>query len=250
MSSDNPNYEQQKDEIDLLQNILFDKMNIESESPFKISANITANIDDPKMEFHLIITLNNEYPDKSPDFQLTEENYYLSSTKLNELIEKLKQTCIEYLGMPVMYQLYETILTFAEDEEQLLINEKLKEIKLEEEKKLFELKKKEEEEKLFEDKTTTPVTKELFEEWEKKFLEKKRKENKDNNQNSERLTGRQFFLNKNIKVEENEDEIESEDNIINTTKEKNEDEENLEYNPDLYDEDIGNIDFDKEDEDL
>ena len=166
------------------------------------------------MEFHLIITLNNEYPDKSPDFQLTEENYYLSSTKLNELIEKLK------------------------------------EIKLEEEKKLFELKKKEEEEKLFEDKTTTPVTKELFEEWEKKFLEKKRKENKDNNQNSERLTGRQFFLNKNIKVEENEDEIESEDNIINTTKEKNEDEENLEYNPDLYDEDIGNIDFDKEDDDL
>ena len=59
MSSDNPNYEQQKDEIDLLQNILFDKMNIESESPFTISANITANIDDPKMEFHLIITLNN-----------------------------------------------------------------------------------------------------------------------------------------------------------------------------------------------
>ena len=35
MSSDNPNYEQQKDEI----NLLFDKMNIESESSFQISDN-------------------------------------------------------------------------------------------------------------------------------------------------------------------------------------------------------------------
>ena len=56
-------------------------------------------------------------------------------------------------------------------------------------------------------------------------------------------------MNKNLKVEVNEDEIESEENVISTSKNKNE-EENLEYNPDLYDEDIGNIDFDKEDEDL
>ena len=129
------------------------------------------------MEFHLIVTLKNEYPDKSTDFQLTEENNFLSSAKLNELIEKLKQICIEYIGMPVMYQLYETILSFIEDEdeEQLLINEKLIEIKLEEEKKLLELKKKEEEEKLLEDRTYTTVTKELFEEWEKNFLMKKEK---------------------------------------------------------------------------
>ena len=247
--SDNPNYDQQKDEIDLLQNILFDKMNIENEDPFEITANITANIENPKMEFLLKIKLNNEYPDKSPEFTLIEENYYLSSSKLNDLIEKLKQICNEYIGMPVMYQLYETILSFADDEEQLIINEKLNVIKLEEEQKLLEMKKKEEEEKLIEQRTYTPVTKKLFEEWEKKFIEKKRKENIENTKFSDRLTGRQFFMNKNLKVEVNEDEIESEENVISTSKNKNE-EENLEYNPDLYDEDIGNIDFDKEDEDL
>ena len=174
--SDNPNYDQQKDEIDLLQNILFDKMNIENEDPFEITANITANIENPKMEFLLKIKLNNEYPDKSPEFTLIEENNFLSSSKLNDLIEKLKQICNEYIGMPVMYQLYETILSFADDEEQLLINEKLNVIKLEEEQKLLEMKKKEEEEKLIEQRTYTPVTKKLFEEWEKKFIEKKRKE--------------------------------------------------------------------------
>ena len=247
--SDNPNYEQQKDEIDLLQNILFDKMNIENEDPFEITANITANIENPKMEFLLKIKLNNEYPDKSPEFTLIEENNFLSSSKLNDLIEKLKQICNEYIGMPVMYQLYETILSFADDEEQLIINEKLNVIKLEEEQKLLEMKKKEEEEKLIEQRTYTPVTKKLFEEWEKKFIEKKRKENIENTKFSDRLTGRQFFMNKNLKVEVNEDEIESEENVISTSKNKNE-EENLEYNPDLYDEDIGNIDFDKEDEDL
>ena len=247
--SDNPNYDQQKDEIDLLQNILFDKMNIENEDPFEITANITANIENPKMEFLLKIKLNNEYPDKSPEFKLIEENNYLSSSKLNDLIEKLKQICNEYIGMPVMYQLYETILSFADDEEQLIINEKLNVIKLEEEQKLLEMKKKEEEEKLIEQRTYTPVTKKLFEEWEKKFIEKKRKENIENTKFSDRLTGRQFFMNKNLKVEVNEDEIESEENVISTSKNKNE-EENLEYNPDLYDEDIGNIDFDKEDEDL
>ena len=247
--SDNPNYDQQKDEIDLLQNILFDKMNIENEDPFEITANITANIENPKMEFLLKIKLNNEYPDKSPEFTLIEENNFLSSSKLNDLIEKLKQICNEYIGMPVMYQLYETILSFADDEEQLLINEKLNVIKLEEEQKLLEMKKKEEEEKLIEQRTYTPVTKKLFEEWEKKFIEKKRKENIENTKFSDRLTGRQFFMNKNLKVEVNEDEIEYEENVISTSKNKNE-EENLEYNPDLYDEDIGNIDFDKEDEDL
>ena len=83
----------------------------------------------------------------------------------------------------------------------------------------------------------------------KNLLKKKRKENIENTKFSDRLTGRQFFMNKNLKVEVNEDEIESEENVISTSKNKNE-EENLEYNPDLYDEDIGNIDFDKEDEDL
>ena len=175
MSSDNPNYEQQKDEIDLLQNILFDKMNIESESPFQISANITANIDDPKMEFHLIVTLKNEYPDKSTDFQLTEENNFLSSAKLNELIEKLKQICIEYIGMPVMYQLYETILSFAEDEEQLLINEKLIEIQLEEEKKLLELKKKKKKKNYLKIEYILLLLKNYLKNGKKNFLRKKKK---------------------------------------------------------------------------
>ena len=62
---------QQQDEIDLLQNIIFDKMKIvESEPNFKIFMEIKSDIPKPKMKFHLTVTLNEEYPDKEPTFLL------------------------------------------------------------------------------------------------------------------------------------------------------------------------------------
>ena len=246
------NHDQQQDEIDLLQNIIFDKMKIvESEPNFKIFMEIKSDITNPKMKFNLTVTLNDEYPDKEPTFQLSEVNNFLASAKVKELESKLSSLCTEYINMPMMYQMYECILTYAdEEEEKLLKEEKAEQLRIEEEQRLLEQKRKEEEEKLLEQRTYTPVTKELFDEWYKNFLKKKKEEKKEKEPNSVKLTGRQFFLNKNLKIEENEEDKikndEEEDNKI----EDNKEEENVEYNPDLYEEDIGNIDFEKEDIDI
>ena len=242
---------QQQDEIDLLQNIIFEKMKIIQEEPnYIIFMEIKSEVENAKMKFHLTVTLNDEYPDKEPTFELAEVNNYLASAKVRELEEKLNSLCKEYINMPMLYQMYECILSFADEEEEKLLNEeKLEEKKLEEAKRLLEQKKKEEEERLLNSRTYTPVTKELFDEWYKKFIEKKKKERREKEPNMDKLTGRQFFMNKNLKIEENNEDIkkdEDEDKKI----EDNKEEENVEYNPELYEEDIGNIDFDKDDIDI
>ena len=243
---------QQQDEIDLLQNIIFDKMKIvESEPNFKIFMEIKSDIEDPKMKFHLTVTLNEEYPDKEPTFELLEVNNYLASAKVRDLESKLSSLCQEYINMPMLYQMYECILSFAdEEEEKLLKEEKEIQMKLEEEKRQIEQKLKEEEEKLIQQRTYTPVTKELFDEWYKNFIKKKREEKKEKEPNSNKLTGRQFFLNRNLKIEENGEDKIKKDEEEEKKEEDNKDEENVEYNPELYEEDIGNIDFDKDDIDI
>ena len=243
---------QQQDEIDLLQNIIFDKMKIvESEPNFKIFMEIKSDIEEPKMKFHLTVTLNEEYPDKEPTFELLEVNNYLASAKVRDLESKLSSLCQEYINMPMLYQMYECILSFADEEEEKLLKEE-KEIqkKIEEEKRIMEEKLKEEEEKLVQQRTYTPVTKELFDEWYKKFIKKKREEKKEKEPNSNKLTGRQFFLNRNLKIEENDEDKIKKDEEEEKKEEDNKDEENVEYNPELYEEDIGNIDFDKDDIDI
>ena len=243
---------QQQDEIDLLQNIIFDKMKIvESEPNFKIFMEIKSDIEEPKMKFHLTVTLNEEYPDKEPTFELLEVNNYLASAKVRDLESKLSTLCQEYINMPMLYQMYECILSFADEEEEKLFKEE-KEIqkKIEEEKRIMEQKVKEEEEKLVQQRTYTPVTKELFDEWYKNFIKKKREEKKEKEPNSNKLTGRQFFLNRNLKIEENDEEKIKKDEEEEKKEEDNKDEENVEYNPELYEEDIGNIDFDKDDIDI
>ena len=242
---------QQQDEIDLLQNIIFEKMKIIQEEPnYIIFMEIKSEVENAKMKFHLTVTLNDEYPDKEPTFELAEVNNYLASAKVRELEEKLNTLCKEYISMPMLYQMYESILSFADEEEEKLLNEeKLEEKKLEEAKRLLEQKKKEEEERLLNSRTYTPVTKELFDEWYKKFIEKKKKERREKEPNMDKLTGRQFFMNKNLKIEENNEDIKK-DEDEDKKNEDNKEEENVEYNPELYEEDIGNIDFDKDDIDI
>ena len=243
------NHDQQQDEIDLLQNIIFDKMKIvENEPNFKIFMEIKSDIPEPKMKFHLTVTLNDEYPDKVPTFELLEVNNYLASAKIRELESKLSSLCEEYINMPMLYQMYECILSYADEEEEKLLKEEKEEQKKLEEQRLLEQKMKEEEEaKLIEQRTYTPVTKELFEEWYKNFIDKKKKERKEKDPNMDKLTGRQFFLNKNLKIEENVENIAKKDEEEDNKIEENKEEENVEYNPELYEEDIGNIDFDKDD---
>ena len=242
---------QQQDEIDLLQNIIFEKMKIIQEEPnYIIFMEIKSEVENAKMKFHLTVTLNDEYPDKEPTFELAEVNNFLASVKVRELEEKLNSLCKEYISMPMLYQMYESILSFADEEEEKLLNEeKLEEKKLEEAKRLLEQKKKEEEERLLNSRTYTPVTKELFDEWYKNFIEKKKKERREKEPNMDKLTGRQFFMNKNLKIEENNEDIKK-DEEEDKKAEDNKEEENVEYNPELYEEDIGNIDFDKDDIDI
>ena len=245
--------EQQQEEIDLLQNIIFEKMKIIQEEPdFIIFMEIKSDIESPKMKFHLTVTLNDEYPDKEPTFELIEANNFLASVKVREIEEKLNSLIKEYISMPMLYQMYECILSFADEEEEKLLNEeKQEEKKLEEAKRLLELKKKEEEEKLLNSRTYTPVTKELFDAWYKDFIEKKKKEKREKEPDLDKLTGRQFFLNKNLKIDENNEDIAKKDDEEDKKNEENKDEENnVEYNPELYEEDIGNIDFDKDDIDI
>ena len=245
--------EQQQEEIDLLQNIIFEKMKIVQEEPdFIIFMEIKSDIESPKMKFNLTVTLNDEYPDKEPTFELKEVNNFLASAKVRDLEEKLNALVKEYINMPMLYQMYECILSFADEEEEKLLNEeKQEEKRLEEAKRLLELKKKEEEEKLLNSRTYTPVTKELFDSWYKDFIEKKKKERKEKEPDLNKLTGRQFFLNKNLKIEENNEDIAKKDDEEDKKIEENKDEENnVEYNPELYEEDIENIDFDKDDIDI
>ena len=244
---------QQQEEIDLLQNIIFEKMKIVQEEPdFIIFMEIKSDIESPKMKFNLTVTLNDEYPDKEPTFELKEVNNFLASAKVRDLEEKLNALVKEYINMPMLYQMYECILSFADEEEEKLLNEeKQEEKRLEEAKRLLELKKKEEEEKLLNSRTYTPVTKELFDSWYKDFIEKKKKERKEKEPDLNKLTGRQFFLNKNLKIEENNEDIAKKDDEEDKKNEENKDEENnVEYNPELYEEDIENIDFDKDDIDI
>jgi hypothetical protein len=261
---ENDNYIQQKDEIDLLNNIIPDKMKILNENPFELEISIEADVEKPLYSFKLLITLNNEYPNEIPSFKLSEENNLIASKKVEEIEEKLKELCNEQLGMPIIYQLYEFVLTHAqnlEENNEKEENEKL--IKLEEEKKLFEEKKRKEEEDLLEKKTYTPVTKELFNEWYAKFIEKKNKEknNIQNKKNLGKLTGKEIFLNKNLKIDENEIEKQIEENNkinVNKITNKNEEEEEQEEedekieinkeNEELFQDDIDDLNFDKENE--
>ena len=85
------------------------------------------------------------------------------------------------------------------------------------------------------------MTKDLFDEWYKKFLKKVRGD-KTKTENDGRLTGREFFMNKNIKIEDNEEEIEREKEDGNKIQEAKEED----FNPELYEEDIDDIDFDND----
>ena len=71
---DSPNYEQQLEEIELLQNILLEKVKIIKDEPnFNIQIEIEG--DNPNQEeafktFYLEVELNNDYPEKPPKLKV------------------------------------------------------------------------------------------------------------------------------------------------------------------------------------
>ena len=116
-----PNYDQQVDEIELLKNIIPEKVTILKEEPnFNIQIDIDPNdsdTDEPIKQFILIIYLNFDYPEKQPRFEISEINNNLSGERREYIENKLTQYCNENLGFPMIYQLYEMCQEFANEEE-------------------------------------------------------------------------------------------------------------------------------------
>lgn len=115
-----PNYEQQVDEIELLKNIIPEKIEIISEEPdFNIKIEIKGNTEKPTKTFLLYIFLNYDYPEKCPTFKIEEINKQLSDRRQKIIEDKLNKYCEENVGFPVMYQLYEIVQEFSDEEEKL-----------------------------------------------------------------------------------------------------------------------------------
>ena len=116
-----PNYDQQVEEIELLKNIIPEKIEILKEEPnFNIKIEIEGNnIDEPKKTFILIIYLNYYYPEKAPRFKIYEINNFLNEKRKKVIEDKLTQYCNENIGLPMIYQLYEICQEFADEEERI-----------------------------------------------------------------------------------------------------------------------------------
>ena len=110
----NPNYDTQKDEIEILSNILFEQIKIIKEEPFyefEIQIIPDAINEEPsKIKIIFSVTFNNEYPNSLPKFDIVDKSHYVSSKDINMLKDKIiKYHTEESIGMPVIYQAYEMI---------------------------------------------------------------------------------------------------------------------------------------------
>ena len=128
---DSPNYEQQLEEIEILQNILLEKVKIIKDEPnFHIQIEIEGdnpNQDETFKTFYLEVQLNNDYPEKPPKLKIFEANDNLSDKNKENIMKQLEEYCQENIGMPMIYQLYEIMKEFADEEEKISIKEEKKE---------------------------------------------------------------------------------------------------------------------------
>ena len=128
-----PNYEQQEEEIEVLKNILPEKVIIlKSEPNFQIQIEIEG--DNPEQEesfktFYLEIFLNHNYPEKAPRVKVYEINDCINEKRQEMLMKKLDEYCKENEGISMIYQLYEIVKEFADEEEKIfLMNKKYEEM--------------------------------------------------------------------------------------------------------------------------
>ncbi len=107
----NANYETQKDEIELLKNILYEKMTVLEEMPhFVIQIDLNPDVvEETILNFIVTFTLIPEYPEKEPVIEIEETTNNLPSSKITKLKEDIMIFCQENFGMPMIYQIYEMI---------------------------------------------------------------------------------------------------------------------------------------------
>ena len=114
-----PHYEEQKEEIELLQNIIPDRLKILSEEPnYILEIIIKSSLENPEKEYKLKIYLNYFYPEKSPRFEFYEINDFLQEKRKQEIILEFNKILEENKGMGILYQLYECAVDFADKEEE------------------------------------------------------------------------------------------------------------------------------------
>ena len=114
-----PHYEEQKEEIELLQNIIPDRLTIQSDKPnYILDITIISSMENPEKEYKLKIYLNYFYPEKSPRFEFYEVNDFLQEKRKTEIISELNKILEENVGMGILYQLYECAIDFADKEEE------------------------------------------------------------------------------------------------------------------------------------
>ena len=243
----NANYETQKDEVELLKNILFEQITFIEELPkfIIIISIIPDSVEDPKLNFTLKFTLPEEYPNSSPIYEVNDLSNYLASSKIKMLLEEIKVFVEENMSMPMMYQIYEMVKDFVNNQEEIMQQEQQDKIIVEEEKlrkyneKIMSMDK-----NLIETRTFTPVTKESFEIWFKKFYANSNKGKEKKLEQEARLSGREYFMNlKNLKPgeglgEESEDEEETTNN--------NTDQKEVVFDAEAFGDDLDDIDFDQD----
>ena len=116
---ESPHYEEQKDEIEILNNIIPDRLTIESEDPnYILNIIVKSSLDNPEKEYRLKIYLNYFYPEKSPRFEFYEINDFLQESRKKEAISRLNKVLEENLGITTLFQLYESAIEFADEEEE------------------------------------------------------------------------------------------------------------------------------------
>ena len=116
---ESPHYEEQKDEIEILNNIIPDRLTIESDDPnYILNITVKSSLDNPEKEYRLKVYLNYFYPEKSPRFEFYEINDFLQEHRKKEAISRLNKVLEENLGFTTIFQLYESAIEFADEEEE------------------------------------------------------------------------------------------------------------------------------------
>ena len=114
-----PHYEEQIEEIELLKNIIPDRLTILSEEPnYILEIIIKSSVENPEKEYRLKIILNYFYPEKPPRFEFYEINDFLPEKHKKEAISELNKIIEENIGMGILFQLYECASDFADKEEE------------------------------------------------------------------------------------------------------------------------------------
>jgi hypothetical protein len=245
------NYEAHKDEVELLTNILFEQLHIVEDSPqYILEIKVTPDVvEEPKLDFMVKFTLPSEYPNASPIFEINDSSNHLASSKIKSLIETIKTFVEENLGMPMVYQIYEMVKDFANEQEQILHDEQKEKTMIEEEKlKKYNDKLKQMETTLIETRTFTPVTKENFEVWFKKFYAEQNKGKEKKLEQEARQSGREYFMKLKADGLYEEEGPEEEESSNNETSNNTQDQKDnpVFFDAGAFEENIDDIDFEQE----